>query len=105
MGWALDCGVLHAGSDGFAIRPQMKVSLQTSSVRVQAGMDDLRDGLSGAIVAQMQRTYFAEGTSLPEVLQSAQQLCCACLSAEGVISGAAGMMCAGTTQSRCACAN
>ena len=67
MGWGLDCGVLHAGSDGFAVRPQMKVAMQTRSVRLQAGLDDLRDGLSGAVVAQVQRTYFAEGTSLPEV--------------------------------------
>ena len=67
MPWALDCGVLHAGSDGLAVRPQMKMGWATNHYHLQLGVDDLRDGLSAAAVAQVHRTYKAEGNSLVDV--------------------------------------
>jgi hypothetical protein len=67
MVWAVDCGVVHLGSDGCGVRPQMKVGYYGDSVQLVVGIDDVRDGLSAACVAQVHRIYEAEGGSLVEV--------------------------------------
>jgi hypothetical protein len=67
MVWALDCGAIHVGSDGLALRPQWKLAAKTSHLQLSMGLDDVRDGISAACVAQLHRTYLAEGTSLVEV--------------------------------------
>jgi hypothetical protein len=70
MPWALDCGVVHLGSDamyGIALRPQMKIGFLGRSTLMEFGIDDVRDGLSAACIAQWHRVYTAEGSSLSEV--------------------------------------
>ena len=66
MVWAVDCGVVHLGSDGFGLRPQMKLGICGNTLQVELGVDDLRDGLSAACVAEIRRSYTAEGNSLPQ---------------------------------------
>lgn len=67
MVWAVDCGVVHVGSDGWGLRPQMKVGFQGNTVQMKVGVDDVRDGLSAACIAQLHRVYEAEGDSIAEV--------------------------------------
>lgn len=67
MVWAVDCGVVHLGSDGCGLRPQMKVGYCGDSLQLVLGIDDLRDGISAACIAQVHRVYEAEGDSLVEV--------------------------------------
>ena len=66
MGWGLDVGPLHAGSDGVGLRPQLKVGYEDNNVHFAAGIDDVRDGLGGGLSAQARRQYRAEGDTMHE---------------------------------------
>ena len=78
MVWAVDCGVVHVGSDGWGLRPQMKVGYKGNTVHVEAGAGDLRNGLSVACVAQLHRVYEAEGGSIAEVRFAAEHVSARC---------------------------
>lgn len=65
--WGFDVGPFHAGSDGVGVRPQLKVGYNDENVRFVAGLDDVRDGLSGGLAAQARRRYRAGGDSVKEV--------------------------------------
>jgi hypothetical protein len=67
MGWELDAGPLHMGSDGLSLRPQMKVGYSNNNCDFAVGIDNLWDGISGGIHAQARRSYSAEGNSMVEV--------------------------------------
>ena len=67
MGWKFDAGPLHFGSDGVGVRPQMKVGYSDDNVQMTAGLDDLRDGISGGVAGRVHRKYDAEGHSMEEV--------------------------------------
>lgn len=67
MVWAVDCGIVHLGSDGFGLRPQMKIGYRGNTLQLEAGLDDVRDGLSASCIAELRRVYQAEGNSLAQV--------------------------------------
>jgi hypothetical protein len=67
MGWSFDVGPLHMGSEGVGVRPQMKVGYADDNVKLAAGLDDVRDGISGGVMGRVHRKYTAEGNSMKEV--------------------------------------
>jgi hypothetical protein len=67
MGWTFDAGPLHFGPDGMAIKPQMKLAYSNNNLSLQVGVDDVRDGLSGAVSGHVHRVYTAEGATIKEV--------------------------------------
>lgn len=69
MGWNFDAGPMHFGSDGVALRPQMKIGYGDNNCDVRIGVDDVRDGLSAAAAGHVKRSYEAEGTSMEQVLK------------------------------------
>jgi hypothetical protein len=78
MGWKFDAGPFSLGSDGVSVKPQMKVGYSDDNVKFQAGLDDVRDGISGGVAGRVHRKYDAEGNSMKEVLSSFAAQCLHC---------------------------
>ena len=68
MGWNFDLGPVHVSDKGVGVRPQMKVGYSDANCNFAAGLDDVRDGISGGVAGRLQRSYEAEGHSMKEVL-------------------------------------
>ena len=67
MGWTFDAGPLHFSDKGMGVRPQMKMGYADANVDFTAGLDDVRDGISGGVAGRVHRMYEAEGHNFQEV--------------------------------------
>lgn len=52
-----------------------QVGYKDENVHFAAGLDDLRDGISGGVMGRMHRKYAAEGHSMEEVRANPWQSC------------------------------
>jgi hypothetical protein len=66
MGWSVDAGPMHFGSSGMTLRPQMKLGYSDDNIQLEAGLDDVRNGLSGGVAGRFHRIYTAQGGSIKE---------------------------------------
>lgn len=70
--WEINLGPLSFGSKGIDLKPQLKIGAQTSGLKAEAGLSDLRDGLKFSAKAEASLDAVAEGKTLKELHASIQ---------------------------------
>mmetsp|Transcript_61179 Transcript_61179/g.132027 ORF Transcript_61179/g.132027 Transcript_61179/m.132027 type:complete len:285 (-) Transcript_61179:386-1240(-) len=68
--WEVSLGFMSIGSEGFAVKPQMKLGVQAENLKFEAGIDDVRDGLKVALKGEVSVTARSKGTSIRELNDS-----------------------------------
>mmetsp|Transcript_1822 Transcript_1822/g.3980 ORF Transcript_1822/g.3980 Transcript_1822/m.3980 type:complete len:283 (-) Transcript_1822:308-1156(-) len=68
--WEVSLGFMSIGSEGFELKPQMKLGVKAENLKFEAGVDDVRDGLKVALKGEVSVTARSKGSSIRELHDS-----------------------------------